>query len=45
LDAKLEMIAGAYANSKAIAPRIRERVWPLAGHAVLPLPVANDSDE
>jgi 3'-5' exoribonuclease len=38
LDAKLEMIAGAYANSKQIAPRIRERVWPLAGHAVLPLP-------
>jgi 3'-5' exoribonuclease len=38
LDAKLEMIAGAYANSKSIAPRIRERVWPLAGHAVLPLP-------
>jgi 3'-5' exoribonuclease len=37
LDARLEMIAGAYANSKAIAPRIRERVWPLAGHAVLPL--------
>jgi 3'-5' exoribonuclease len=38
LDAKLEMMAGAYANSKLIAPRIRERVWPLAGHAVLPLP-------
>jgi 3'-5' exoribonuclease len=37
LDAKLEMMAGAYANSKAIAPRIRERVWPLSGHAVLPL--------
>lgn len=37
LDAKLEMIAGAYANSKALAPRIRERVWPLSGNAVLPL--------
>lgn len=37
LDAKLEMLNGAYANSKAIAPRIRERVWPLPGHAVLPL--------
>ncbi|HET6406378.1 MAG TPA: HD domain-containing protein [Chthoniobacteraceae bacterium] len=38
LDAKMEMIAGAYANSKQLAPRIRERVWPLAGHVVLPLP-------
>jgi 3'-5' exoribonuclease len=37
LDAKMEMIAGAYANSKALAPRIRERVWPLPGNAVLPL--------
>jgi 3'-5' exoribonuclease len=44
LDAKLEMIAGAYANSKAIAPRIRERVWPLAGHAVLPLGKVSDSE-
>lgn len=38
LDAKLEMIAGAYNTSKFIAPRIRERVWPLQGHAVTPLP-------
>jgi 3'-5' exoribonuclease len=37
LDAKMEMMAGAYANSKPLAPRIRERVWPLSGHAVLPL--------
>lgn len=37
LDAKLEMIAGAYSNSKVLAPRIRERVWPLSGNAVLPL--------
>jgi 3'-5' exoribonuclease len=44
LDAKLEMIAGAYANSKAIAPRIRERVWPLAGHAVLPLGKVSGSE-
>jgi 3'-5' exoribonuclease len=43
LDAKLEMIAGAYANSKAIAARIRERVWPLAGHAVLPLGKVSDA--
>jgi 3'-5' exoribonuclease len=45
LDAKLEMIAGAYANSKVIAPRIRERVWPLAGHAVLPLGKISDSEK
>ena len=37
LDAKLEMLAGAYANSKVLAPRIRERVWPLSGNPVLPL--------
>lgn len=37
LDAKLEMMAGAYANSRALASRIRERAWPLPGHAVLPL--------
>jgi 3'-5' exoribonuclease len=37
LDAKLEMMAGAYANSKVLAPRIRERVWPLSGNPVLPL--------
>ena len=39
LDAKMEMIAGAYATSKALAPRIRERVWPLPGNVVTPLPV------
>ena len=37
LDAKLEMIAGVYATAKPLAPRIREKVWPLPGHAVLPL--------
>lgn len=37
LDAKMEMMAAAYANSKALAPRIRERAWPLPGNLVLPL--------
>jgi len=37
LDAKMEMLAGAYANAKPLAPRIRERVWPLPGNEVLPL--------
>lgn len=37
LDAKIEMIAGAYVQGKPLAPRIRERVWPLPGHVVLPL--------
>ena len=38
LDAKMEMLAGAYATSKFLAPRIRERVWPLPGNVVTPLP-------
>lgn len=37
LDAKMEMMTGAYANSKALAARIREKVWPLPGNLVLPL--------
>lgn len=38
LDAKLEMLAGGYANSRLLAPRIHERVWPLPGNLVSPLP-------
>ena len=38
LDAKLEMLSNGYASSKALAPRIQERVWPLPGHLVAPLP-------
>jgi len=37
LDAKLEMLAAGYANSKQLAPRIQERVWPLPGNLVAPL--------
>jgi 3'-5' exoribonuclease len=37
LDAKMEMMNNAYATAKALAPRIRERVWPLPGNIVLPL--------
>ena len=37
LDAKMEMMSAAYANSKPLAPRIRERAWPLPGNLVLPL--------
>lgn len=37
LDAKMEMMAGSYSNAKALAPRIRERTWPLPGNSVLPL--------
>lgn len=37
LDAKMEMLANAYANAKAVAPRIQERVWPLPGNSVKPL--------
>ena len=37
LDAKLEMMAGAYANGAAIAPRVVERVRPLPANLVVPL--------
>jgi len=37
LDARMEMFAAAYASSKLLAPRIRERVWPLPGNIVEPL--------
>ncbi len=38
LDAKMEMFANAYAGSRHLAPRIQERVWPLPGNLVTPLP-------
>ena len=38
LDAKFEMFAVGYANARHLAPRIQERVWPLPGHLVAPLP-------
>jgi 3'-5' exoribonuclease len=38
LDAKLEMIWAGYRNAPAIAARILERVRPLPGNLVLPLP-------
>jgi 3'-5' exoribonuclease len=38
LDARMEMFAGAYGTAKHLAPRIRERVWPLPGNIVTPLP-------
>jgi hypothetical protein len=31
------MLAAGYANSKQLAPRIQERVWPLPGNLVAPL--------
>ncbi|MEO8351124.1 MAG: HD domain-containing protein, partial [Chthoniobacteraceae bacterium] len=39
LDAKMEMFANAYAGSRYLAPRIQEKVWPLPGNLVTPLPV------
>ncbi|HEX8297346.1 MAG TPA: HD domain-containing protein [Chthoniobacteraceae bacterium] len=38
LDAKLEMLSAGYLSSRALAPRIQERVWPLPGNLVAPLP-------
>ena len=38
LDAKMEMFAAGYASARHLAPRIQERVWPLPGHLVAPLP-------
>jgi len=37
LDAKLEMMAGAYATGTPLAPRIVERVRPLPANLILPL--------
>ena len=37
LDAKMEMMAGGYANSRQLAPRIQERAWPLPGNLIAPL--------
>lgn len=34
LDARMEMFAGGYLTSRALAPRILERVWPLPGNLV-----------
>ena len=38
LDAKMEMLAVGYTTARHLAPRIQERVWPLPGHLVTPLP-------
>jgi 3'-5' exoribonuclease len=38
LDAKMEMMTVGYATSRQLAPRIQERVWPLPGSLVAPLP-------
>ncbi len=38
LDAKMEMFAVGYTTSRHLAPRIQDRVWPLPGHLVAPLP-------
>jgi 3'-5' exoribonuclease len=42
LDAKLEMMFAAYGTAKPLAPRIRERTWPLPGHLVDPLPAFSE---
>lgn len=38
LDAKLEMLTSGYTSSKRLAPRVQERVWPLPGNLISPLP-------
>lgn len=38
LDAKLEMALSAYQNAKLLAPRVFEKMWPLPGNSVAPLP-------
>jgi 3'-5' exoribonuclease len=38
LDAKMEMFAVGYTVARPLAPRIFERVWPLPGHLLRPLP-------
>lgn len=44
LDAKMEMLAMGYANARTLAPRIQERVWPLPGNLVAPLPKFEPAD-
>jgi 3'-5' exoribonuclease len=39
LDAKLEMLHAGYSSAEFLAPRIQQRVWPLPGNLVKPLPV------
>ncbi len=38
LDAKMEMFAAGYGKAAALAPRVFERVWPLPGNLIAPLP-------
>ncbi|HEY3901301.1 MAG TPA: HD domain-containing protein [Chthoniobacter sp.] len=38
LDAKMEMMSVGYTTARQLAPRIQERVWPLPGNLVAPLP-------
>ena len=38
LDAKLEMIRQGYETARHLADRVQERVWPLPGNLVTPLP-------
>jgi 3'-5' exoribonuclease len=45
LDAKLEMVRDAYAQSKELVPGIHERVFPLPGNLVKPLPVHQPSGQ
>jgi 3'-5' exoribonuclease len=42
LDAKLEMFAGGYATSKPLAARILEKVRPLQGNLIVPLPTFSE---
>ncbi len=37
MDAKMEMMANAYATGKPLSARIQEKVWPLPGNSVKPL--------
>jgi hypothetical protein len=49
LDAKMEMLKDAYAQSKEIAPKIYEKVFPLPANLVAPLscflPTPNAEEE
>jgi 3'-5' exoribonuclease len=44
LDAKLEIMAGAYRTGHRLSPEIIERVRPLPGHLIEPLPVFDPGD-
>jgi 3'-5' exoribonuclease len=45
LDARMEMFAAGYEKAASLAPRIFEKVWPLPGNLITPLPAFTQPPE